>query len=167
VTTERLTDAELRDFERDGCSDEDFHRLIAEVRAARASRSSSQPPPESSGDLAEIERLVDVLMASVELDGFHSDPEDEPAACRAALLSALRRLASPRAPEGGLRERVEALAKEWARDAAADDADLKMTRTRAGGRDSEVHFATAATIRAGHAKALRSALSPTPTPNKE
>jgi hypothetical protein len=52
-------------------------------------------------DLAEVERLVDVLMASVELDGFHGDPEDEPAACRAALLSAVRALAGARgdAPE--------------------------------------------------------------------
>jgi hypothetical protein len=32
-----------------------------------------------------------VLMASVELDGFHSEEEDTPAECRKALLSALSR----------------------------------------------------------------------------
>ncbi len=45
---------------------------------------------------AEFEALVDVLMASVELDGFHSDEEDEPAACRTALLSAVKALVEER-----------------------------------------------------------------------
>lgn len=69
-----------------------FTLLLLEAERVQAVAASPRP---AAPDLARIEQLVDVLMASVELDGFHGDEEDEPAVCRAALLAAIGEIADP------------------------------------------------------------------------
>jgi hypothetical protein len=101
------------------------------VLEIRVDGTAPPPPsrPASETGMEEITRLVDVLMASVELDGFHSEEEDTPAECRKALLSALSR-ACEESRRGGIGEALREVNAMKQRNALARD------RAAAAGREN-------------------------------
>ena len=62
----------------------------------------------------EITIAIDALMASVEMDGAHSEEEDEPPACRLALEAAIRAALAPtpRATSAGEAEEMAHLREQ-------------------------------------------------------
>jgi hypothetical protein len=126
------------------------------------------PAPRAAGGTTatdpEIGRLLDVLMASVELDGYHGDEEDEPAACRAAVEAAFRTIATERADAEAERDRAWAQVDESGRVliATVRDRDAALARAEsAEARVSEItrERAEYAEAAASEASLRRSALA--------